>query len=707
MARILVVDDRVADREFLEYLLRYAGHEVSTAGDGEEALRAALVQSPDLAIVDIVMPTMDGLEFVKRLRADPKNAAVQVMFYSGVYLQSEAEQLAKEGKVRKILFKPAEPEAVLAAVNELVGTSSQKVQPAAYKPLQHDADPLVSVTLHKTQRELESISQRFALLVDLARDLTSIADPKHVLDRIATAPRSLIGVHFGILALLNDSGTNFERLIVSGLGAEKRLPYPYPRPDGTLYGRILSQQGVQRRRPSPPIEPTEFGLPRDCGPVVSYIAAPITGTVRVFGALCLINKLGTKDFTEEDERITQSIVAQASVSYENTRLIAETERRLALVNSLRAIDVAITASTDLSLTLDVVTDQVVTNLHVDAADVLTLSHGSNYLKPAAVRGMRSPNAWSRTEKMGSGAAGRAALERRRLGTGCPAIKETDRVPPPAIEGEHLESYFVAPLLSKGRTLGVIEAFHRSRIEPDDDWMRFFDALAGQAAIAIDAATLFGDLQRANTDLIQAYDSTLEGWVQALDLRDHETAGHTERVTRWTIELADSMGLREAELTHIRRGALLHDIGKLGIPDAILLKAGALTDDEWAIMRRHPTLAYEWLKPIAFLRPAIDIPYCHHEKWDGSGYPRGLSGENIPAAARMFAVADVWDALTSDRPYRKAWTPERTRAHLHEIAGTHLDPDIVAAFFRLPTVKEIGGRSNQGDQHPSGAAGEIG
>jgi putative nucleotidyltransferase with HDIG domain len=213
-------------------------------------------------------------------------------------------------------------------------------------------------------------------------------------------------------------------------------------------------------------------------------------------------------------------------------------------------------------------------------------------------------------------------------------------------------------------------------------VEFLEALAGQAAIAIDNATLFEELQRSNLDLALAYDTTLEGWSRALELRDQETEGHTQRVTEMTLQLAHAMGLSEAELVHIRRGALLHDIGKMGVPDNILLKPGSLTDEEWIIMRKHPAYAHDMLAPIAYLRPALDIPYCHHEKWDGSGYSRGLKGEQIPLAARLFAVVDVWDALRSDRPYRAKWPEAKVRDYLREQTGKHFDPTVVEVFLRI-------------------------
>ena len=189
-------------------------------------------------------------------------------------------------------------------------------------------------------------------------------------------------------------------------------------------------------------------------------------------------------------------------------------------------------------------------------------------------------------------------------------------------------------------------------------------------------------RRSNIDLIQSYDATIEGWSRAMDLRDKETEGHTQRVATMTERLAREMGMGEAEILNARRGALLHDIGKMGVPDDVLLKPGKLTDDEWVLMRLHPQLAYDMLEPIAYLRLALDIPLYHHEKWDGSGYPRGLKGEGIPLAARLFAVIDVYDALTSDRPYREAWPIERAVEHIRAGAGAHFDPQAVECFVGM-------------------------
>ena len=192
------------------------------------------------------------------------------------------------------------------------------------------------------------------------------------------------------------------------------------------------------------------------------------------------------------------------------------------------------------------------------------------------------------------------------------------------------------------------------------------------------------LEDAHVELIAAYDSTVLGWSKAMDLRDRETEGHSQRVTDLSVKIAKIIGVEEHELTHMRRGAFLHDMGKLGIPDSVLHKEGKLTEEEWDIMKTHPTIAYDMLSAIEYLLPALDIPYCHHEKWDGSGYPRGLEGTAIPLVARIFAVVDVWDALRSDRPYRKAWSKEKTLKHIREGSGKHFDPKIVKIFMELIT-----------------------
>lgn len=255
---------------------------------------------------------------------------------------------------------------------------------------------------------------------------------------------------------------------------------------------------------------------------------------------------------------------------------------------------------------------------------------------------------------------------------------------------HLRSILCAPLKLKDRLIGVLYVDNRVRagIFQESD-LRLITAFADQAAVAINNADLFENLKKtnfqleaANIELGIAYEATLRGWVRALDIRDKETEGHTQRVTVLTQRLAQKMGVDRNALEHITRGALLHDIGKMAISDEILRKKGSLTPEERAVMEEHPVHAYKMLSPIEFLRPALDIPYCHHEKWDGTGYPRRLKGEEIPFAARIFSVIDVWDALTSERPYHKALPHHEVRQKIKADADKHFDPRVVEAFMDL-------------------------
>lgn len=251
-----------------------------------------------------------------------------------------------------------------------------------------------------------------------------------------------------------------------------------------------------------------------------------------------------------------------------------------------------------------------------------------------------------------------------------------------VDSRSKHSALYVPLMAEGKVLGILEAesMTNSRFSKSD--MDLMSLIANTAAISIENADLFSNLQKANDDLVQAYDTTLEGWALALELRDQETRGHSSTTLDLTVQFCQAAGISNDEMPYIRRGALLHDIGKMGIPDNILLKEGPLTDEEWQIMRRHPVYAFDLLNKIAFLDRSLDIPYCHHEHWDGSGYPRGLKGEEIPLAARIFTIVDVWNALQRDRPYRPAWSREKTVAYIQSQSGKQFDPHLVETFMGM-------------------------
>lgn len=358
------------------------------------------------------------------------------------------------------------------------------------------------------------------------------------------------------------------------------------------------------------------------------------------------------------------------------------KRQLDQLQALRMIDMTIAASTDLRLSLQTILKHTISQLEVDAADVLLLNSATHNLMYQEGIGFLTRGIEQSSVRAGEGFAGQVVQERRTI-TVKNIMSKTVQFPrKDLIRGEKFECYCGVPLIVKGQVKGVLEIFHRKPLNTDQEWINFLEALAGQTALAIDNATLFEGLRRSNIELVRAYESTLEGWSAALDLRDKETEGHTQRVTALAMQLAETMGISEKDQAHLRRGALLHDIGKMGVPDRILLKPDKLTDDEWEIMRQHPVFARDLLASIEYLRPAMDIPYCHHEKWNGTGYPNGLKGEEIPIAARIFAVTDIYDALTSDRPYRPAWTKKKALEYIESLSGTHHDPKIVAAFLSM-------------------------
>ena len=362
---------------------------------------------------------------------------------------------------------------------------------------------------------------------------------------------------------------------------------------------------------------------------------------------------------------------------------AKIQRQLEHLTALSAIDRVIAANFDLKLSLSEILAHVTKELGVDAADILVLNPDSNMLEYGSARGFRTRAVRKAEVRLGESYAGRVALERQLIQIPDMGNEPENPLLTMHLAGEDFVCYYGVPLITKGQVKGVLEVFNRTALAPDGEWFDFLETLAGQAAIALENATLFESLQNSNVELSLAYDATIEGWSRALDLRDKETEGHTQRVTTMTVKLARAFGFSKSELVQVRWGALLHDIGKMGVPDGILLKPGPLTEEEWVVMKGHPTFANEMLSPIRYLRLALDIPNSHHEKWDGSGYPHGLKGTQIPMVARIFAVVDVWDALTSDRPYRPAWTEEKVREHILALSGTHFDPQVVDLFMQLP------------------------
>jgi HD-GYP domain-containing protein (c-di-GMP phosphodiesterase class II) len=392
------------------------------------------------------------------------------------------------------------------------------------------------------------------------------------------------------------------------------------------------------------------------------------------------------------------------VALEGTRIIAilrdETERVQAnersqrqarQLSALQSIDATITASFDLSVTLSVILRQVINQLGVDAADVLLLNQNTHMLEFAAGLGFRSSRLEHTALMVGQGYAGQAALKRTMIGVPDLNHQQADLLHLPSFIQEEFTFYYAVPLIAKGQVTGVLEVYRRQTLKPGEDWLEFLTTLAGQAAIAIDSAALFQDLQKTNAELVLAYDAAIEGWSHVLELTGRETKDHIARVVRSTLDLARILGINDRELVHIRRGAFLHDIGEVGISEDILQKPGPLTEVERITVQQHPLIAYQLLAPVSYLATALDIPHYHHERWDGSGYPEGLQREHIPTAARIFAVADVYDAFTSPRPYRPARSHREALEYIRTQSHKHFDPEVVNAFLQSAGALEAAER----------------
>jgi PAS domain S-box-containing protein/putative nucleotidyltransferase with HDIG domain len=422
-------------------------------------------------------------------------------------------------------------------------------------------------------------------------------------------------------------------------------------------------------------------LRRQISPGVGVVAVPVRAADKVIGTL-IVSTILPDEFTAKEIHLLSTLSEIAGNAIQRTLFHQQTERRLQNLIALSEIDKAISSSFDLNTSLSTLLNHVVGQLGIDAADVLLFDANSLILDRFAEQGFRTRKSKRAKPRLDKSYAGQAIMDHEIVKIEDIKTQQDDELLTAIATMEGFVSYYAVPLLAKGYTKGVLEIFKRSELEPDDEWLDLLNMLAQQAAIAIDNANMFENIQRSNAELSLAYDATIEGWSHALDLRDKETEGHTLRVTDMTMELARAFDLSDAELAQVRWGALLHDIGKMGIPDTILHKPGSLTDHEWSVMRKHPAFAYDMLSPIRYLQSALDIPYCHHEKWDGTGYPRGLKGKQIPLPARIFAIVDVWDALTSDRPYRPAWAKEKALQYIQTLSGTHFDPRVVDMFLKM-------------------------
>ena len=648
--RILLIEDSEDDARLVLREVQRGGYEVEFERvETAEAMRAALTrQAWDLIICDFSLPRFsapNALELLKQVGID-----LPFIIVSGTIGEESAVNALKAG-AHDFIIKGNFARLIPAIQRELKDASIRRERREREREL--EAIALISAKLRTAKTFSEMLSRLLDQTLELLQGESGsiwLYDPVNEL-----------------IELKNQRGWNYEFIGSSYKPGEGIPGWVVQR------GKALVTREFRQEEQLP--EENRNQIP----PGIGGACVPLHTEDSIVGVLFLHVPL-PRELTAGELRILYALAEIGGNSIHRMLLHEQTVNQLERLAALRSIDRAISSVFEVQVTLTIVINEVVKQLQVDAACILLMQPGSNRLEYGVGQGFYTRNIESTNLSIIEGNAGRAVMERRIVQV--PNLEEMDGkfMRAQLLADERFVAYYAVPLITKGEVQGVLEIFHRSRLTPNHQWLNFLETLGGQAAIAIENSMLFRDLQRSNFELALAYDATIEGWSRALDLRDRETEGHTQRVTDMTLKLARKMGLSEERLILIKRGALLHDIGKMGVPDQILHKPEQLSKEEQALMRKHPQLAYDMLEPIAYLRDALNIPYCHHEKWDGTGYPRGLAGTQIPLEARLFALVDVWDAITTDRPYRKSWPRKKALKYIREQSGKYFDPKMVEMFL---------------------------
>jgi response regulator RpfG family c-di-GMP phosphodiesterase len=684
MKRLLIVDDIPQNLYLLEVLLKTHGYEIESAVNGKEALEKARENLPDMLITDILMPGMDGFSLCRIWKTDPELKKIPLIFYTATYTDEKDKEFALGLGADRFVVKPMEPDDLLQIVEEVF---QEKEKNDVVIPDEPEEEKYIREYNQVLIRKLED---KMMQLQDSNKRLFTLYHTSNILGEIKP---------------VNESIHEVLKALVDKAGYQHAFYFSYDETKGGLYLQDAVSQVFSKEKTPESVRTYKLGeeeglvgLAAQTGEIInisntendfrwvdygdnvkSALFIPVRYESHLLGVLSLYS-LNVGAFSEVDEHILTTLANNLAAAIENRSSQELIQNQFQRLSSLHKIDMAIINSTDLMVTLNLLISHVISQLQVDASAILLYNLKSQSFKYVVESGfLKNLSKSSRQDHL---LAMRAMQERKMVHIGI-----SDQLPPSYPfqknwDFEGFRQYWGIPIIAKGNVKGVLEVYNRSKINPNQEWIDYLETLAGQAAIAIENAEIQEGLLRSNYELNMAYDATIEGWSRAMDLRDRETEGHALRVTDLTIQLARMAGIDEDEILHIRRGSLLHDMGKLGIPDSILHKPGPLNEEEWELMRKHPVFAYEMIAPINYLKKAIDIPYCHHERWDGSGYPRGLKGEEIPLVARIFAVADVYDALTSDRPYRSAWSKEKALEYISSLRSIQFDPQVVDSFFEL-------------------------
>ncbi len=397
-----------------------------------------------------------------------------------------------------------------------------------------------------------------------------------------------------------------------------------------------------------------------------------------YGGLTLLTRNDIEPFRE----VIETIMAQATVAIQRIKANDGLHKQIARLNAMRKIDRSITAGLDMTIALNLILSEVIKQLGVDAAAILLLDPITQQLRYSTSKGFHSIGIQETSIPLGKGLAGKSGTTRKTLYVRELSQEKNIYARQNLFKTENFIEYYSVPLIAKGELKGTLEIFNRSHIYTNKNWTDYLEIIAGQAAITIDNAQLFINTKKSTLHLLKAYDELLEAAASAISQRDNNDPEHTQHLITLTLKLAKKLHVPPKQYTHIQRGILLHLLGTLDAPEKTRHNPTKLRADEWTLIKTYPDQAFSILNTIPELRPAIDIPYCYNESWDGTGYPRGLSGHEIPIAARIFRVVNIWNTLRIDRPYQKAMTDQEALNHIKNESGTRLDPEVVEAFLSI-------------------------
>jgi response regulator RpfG family c-di-GMP phosphodiesterase/putative methionine-R-sulfoxide reductase with GAF domain len=727
--KILAIDDNTDNLLTLKAVIKDAFRDAKffSATSGQAGIELARQEDPTIILLDIVMPGMDGYAVTRIIKSDERLKHIPIIFLTALKTDKKSRIKALEMGADAFLPKPFDETELIAQLramarihasvdrdkqekeqlsrlveertqaieSELVQRRKAEVETQeAYAKLKQNQLALLllmeemkdEITARKKAEEnLQQRLTELEILADFSRALSQLMTPEQIGQKIIDLFEEKLDWHHIAIRQYQPNNDTLKVLAFTqpGLNDEgvrkatlKRFNTIISKPGEGLSGWVWQQSKLVNL---PDVTQNEHYLETYPG-IRSGLYAPLQAGDRTIGVISLESEQ-PQAFSQVDERMLTTLAAQASVALENARLYEQTATRLKNIESLRQIDRAISASFDIKSTLAIITETARNQLDVSAVVILLYNPQAQMLEFAFAQGFRTSVTRDIQLNIKTRLANQVVSNRKMVQISDLQALEAD-VLPPALKSEGFVSYVGVPLLAKSKVNGVLEIYNRTGIQQEREWFDFLEAFAHQASIAINNAKLFDDLQRLNVEISLSYDNTIESWARTLEIRDPSSSGHAQRVMNMCVSMASTLGLDADSISQIRRGALLHDIGMLGLPETILFKPGELTTAEWEVVRQHPKIAFDLLAPLANWRQAVDISYCHHERWDGSGYPQGLKNQSIPLAARICSLVDVFDTLLMERSFRPAWNKAQATQYIRDGAGSQFDPDLVRIFLAM-------------------------